>query len=175
MQQVRTMGSMFTGVGGIDLGLEEAFPGARTLWQVENEPHCSGVLNRRWPGATLYGDVRDVELDQLQRVDLLSAGFPCQPASLAGKRKGASDDRWLWPHVHRFLRALRPGLAVLENVPGLLTVDDGRLFGRVLGDLAESGYDARWACVRASDIGAPHRRARLFIICRLVDADDAGR
>lgn len=91
---------------------------------------------------------------------ILTAGFPCQPVSVAGKRLGQEDERWLWPEVARVVRVVRPRVVLLENVPGLLA----RGMGDVLGDLAEAGYDAQWSVLRASDWGAPHKRERVFIV-----------
>ncbi len=93
-------------------------------------------------------------------VDLLSAGFPCQPVSLAGKRRAQEDERWLWPHVARVVCEVRPRIVALENVPGLLV----RGFGDVLGELAALGFDAEWLCLRASEFGAPHIRRRVFVL-----------
>ena len=100
----------------------------------------------------------------LESVDLICGGFPCQPVSHAGKRKGAADERWLWPEFLRIIREVRPRWVLAENVPGLLSMDSGRLFGGILRDLAESGYDAEWNIVSAADVGAPHRRDRVFIV-----------
>jgi len=96
-------------------------------------------------------------------VDVLSAGFPCQPFSVAGRRLAGEDERDGWPDTARLIREVRPSIAWLENVPGLLAADGGRYFGRILGDLAEAGYDAVWRVLGAADVGAPHRRARLWI------------
>jgi DNA (cytosine-5)-methyltransferase 1 len=97
-------------------------------------------------------------------VDVITAGFPCQPFSVAGQRRGSNDERNLWPETIRVIRAVRPRYAFLENVPGLLTWNGGRYFGRIFGDLAESGFDAEWTVLGASDIGAPHYRKRLWIL-----------
>ena len=99
-------------------------------------------------------------------VDLICGGFPCQLVSHAGKRRGDQDERWLWPEFLRIIREVRPRWALVENVPGLLSIDAGRLFGGILRDLAESGYDAEWDIVSAADVGAPHLRYRLFIVGR---------
>jgi DNA (cytosine-5)-methyltransferase 1 len=104
-------------------------------------------------------------------VDLICGGFPCQPVSHAGKRKGTTDDRWLWPEFARVIGELRPRWVVLENVPGIFTANGGRALSEVLGDLASLGFDARWTCVRASDVGAPHRRERFFLVADSQDAD----
>lgn len=153
---VTTIGSLCSGIGGLELGIERAL-GARTVWQAEIDPHASKVLAHRFPGVPNIGDVRD--LTAMTPVDILTAGYPCQPFSTAGRRKGTDDPRHLWPAVHAAIAHLGPRLVVLENVRGHLTLG----FDRVLGDLADIGYDAEWRVVRASDVGCCHQRARLFV------------
>src|SRR6185369_6209630 len=131
-----------SGIGAMALGIQRA--GYRTCCYCEIERYCQQVLVARMRdgslhGAPLWEDIRDFDGRPWAGVDLLSAGWPCQPHSLAGKRKGAADDRNLWPEVIRLIREIRPRACLLENVPGLLTSDGGRMFGRVLGDLAECG------------------------------------
>jgi len=153
-------GSLFTGIGGLDLGLERA--GMEIVWQCESDPFCRKVLARHWPGVPCYPDVWKLDGD-VEPVDLLAGGFPCQPASNAGRRLGVDDERWLWPAFERCLRLLRPRLVLVENVPGLLV----RGMGDLLGDLAALGYDAEWGCVPAAAVGAPHLRWRVFVVARL--------
>lgn len=154
---VTTIGSLCSGIGGLELGIERAL-GARTVWQAEIDPHASKVLAHHWPGVPNIGDVR-VDIAAMTYVDILTAGYPCQPFSTAGRRKGTDDPRHLWPAVHAAIAHLGPSLVVLENVRGHLTLG----FDRVLGDLADIGYDAEWRVVRASDVGCCHQRARLFV------------
>lgn len=154
---VTTIGSLCSGIGGLELGIERAL-GARTVWQAEIDPHASKVLAHHWPGVPNIGDVR-VDIAAMTYVDILTAGYPCQPFSTAGRRKGTDDPRHLWPAVHAAIAHLGPRLVVLENVRGHLTLG----FDRVLGDLADIGYDAEWRVVRASDVGCCHQRARLFV------------
>lgn len=156
------IGSLFSGIGGLELGLESA-TGGRVLWQVERDAFCRSVLAKHWPDATRFDDVCTVGAG-LAPVDLICGGFPCQPASVAGKRKGMADDRWLWPEFARVVRVVGPRFVMLENVAGLLSLDGGRAWGSVLGDLAALGFDAAWDVFRASDVGAPHRRERLFCL-----------
>lgn len=151
-----TLGSLCSGIGGLELGVERGL-GALTVWQAEIDPHASKVLAHRFPGVPNIGDVRD--LTAMTPVDILTAGYPCQPFSTAGRRKGTDDPRHLWPAVHAAIAHLGPRLVVLENVRGHLTLG----FDRVLGDLADIGYDAEWRVVRASDVGCCHQRARLFV------------
>jgi DNA (cytosine-5)-methyltransferase 1 len=152
-----TVGSLFSGIGGWDLGLERA--GMRVLWQCEADSWCRGILARHWPGARCYDDVRAVDRDA-PRVDVLCGGFPCQPVSVAGRGLAQADERWLWPEYARLVGELRPRYVLVENVPGLL----GRGLGDVLGDLAALGYDAEWDCIPAAAVGAPHLRDRVWIV-----------
>lgn len=161
-------GSLCTGIGGLDLAVEGHF-GADLAWYSEVEPAPCTVLEREWPGVPNVGDLTAVDWSTVEPVDVLTAGYPCQPFSHAGKRKGQDDERHLWPHVAEAVRVLRPRWVVLENVAGHLSLG----FGDVLGDLAEAGFDAEWCVLRASDVGAPHQRARLFIVA--ADADDGRR
>jgi DNA (cytosine-5)-methyltransferase 1 len=157
------IGSLFSGVGGLELGLERALD-ARTLWQVEKEPFCREVLARHWPDAARHRDVRAVGAHNLAPVDLVCGGCPCQPFSLAGKRRGDRDERHLWPEFARVVSELRPRYVVFENVPGLFAWDGGSVFRGILGDLAALGYDALWTFVRAADVEAPQQRERLFLL-----------
>ena len=154
-----TYGSLFTGVGGLDLGLDRA--GWECRWQVEIDPYASAVLAKHWPAVRRYGDIRTVNPAELERVDLVCGGFPCQPTSVAGARRGDQDDRWLWPEFARVLGGVRPRWALLENPTGLLSF---REFGDVLGDLAALGFDAEWDAVPAVALGAPHERDRIFVV-----------
>ena len=157
-----TFGSLFSGIGGMDLGLERA--GMQCRWQVEWNEYCLKVLAKHWPGVKRYGDIKDIREGDLATVDLICGGFPCQPFSTAGKRKGTKDDRWLWPEFLRIIRQIKPRWVVVENVRGLLSIDSGKVFGGILRDMAESGYDAEWTCIQAKDVGAPHKRERVFIV-----------
>lgn len=160
-----TFGSLFAGIGGIDLGLERA--GMRCAWQVEIDDYARRVLAKHWPDVPRFCDVRECGAHNLPAVDVLAGGFPCQPHSTAGRRRGANDDRDLWPEYLRLIREIRPRWVMAENVPGLLSTDDGRFFGAVLRGLAESGYDAEWDCIPAGALGAPHWRDRVFIVAHV--------
>lgn len=156
--------SLFSGIGGLDLAAEWA--GFRTVAQVEKDPFCRGVLARHWPDVPKFEDVKDVTADALrgagiaQPPTILSGGFPCQPFSCAGKRRGRTDDRYLWPEMLRLVRELRPAWIVGENVAGLvsLALDD------VLTDLERAGYSCRAFLLPAAGVGAPHMRDRAFIV-----------
>jgi DNA (cytosine-5)-methyltransferase 1 len=159
---VFTFGSLFSGIGGIDLGLDRA--GMVCRWQVEIDPFCRRVLAKHWPDVPKFGDIRELTGGELERVDLIAGGFPCQPHSLAGKRQASADERDLWGEFARIIRRVKPRWVLAENVPGLLSSESGRFFGRVLGDLAEAGYDAEWSCIPAAAVGAPHIRDRVWIL-----------
>ena len=153
------VGSLFAGIGGFDLGLERT-NGFEVVWQVEWDSYCQKVLAKHWPSVPCYGDIHDVGAHNLAPVDVLVGGFPCQPVSVAGNRKGQDDDRWLWPEFGRLICELRPRYVLVENVLGLLV----RGMGDVLGDFSTFGYDAEWGIVSAASVGAPHLRKRIFII-----------
>lgn len=154
--------SLFAGIGGFDLGLERA--GWQCVGQVEIDPFCRRVLAKHWPDVERFEDVRDVTgkivRERCGDIDAIIGGFPCQPTSDAGRRKGADDDRWLWPEYYRLVCELLPRVVVVENPTGLLI----RGFGSVLGDLAARGYDAEWSVFSAAHFGAPHIRERVFIL-----------
>lgn len=152
------IGSLFSGIGGLELGLERAGLGP-VAWQAEREPYCRDVLARHWPAAKRFSDVREVTRESADRVRVLCGGFPCQPVSMSGKRQGKADERWLWPEYARVIAELEPAIVVAENVPGLRTLG----LRDVLGDLAALGFDAEWACSSAFDLGAPHLRRRIYI------------
>ena len=155
-----TFGSLFAGIGGMDLGLERA--GMQCKWQVENDPFCQKVLTKHWPEVPKYGDIREVTGDQLGWVECIAGGFPCQDLSCAGRKAGIDGSRsGLWSHYHRLIREIRPRFILIENVSGLLANEPMR---RVLGDLSVSGYDAEWRVLRASQFGAPHERERVFVV-----------
>jgi DNA (cytosine-5)-methyltransferase 1 len=164
--------SLCSGIGGLDLGLERA--GWRLAAQVELDPFCRAILARHWPEVPRHDDIATFpawwHAQPRPPVDLVAAGFPCQPVSDAGKRQAQADPRWLWPQVARCVRLLRPRLVLLENVPGLLRRDRG--MGEILGTLASLGYDARWDCLAAAEVGAPHLRRRVFILAHLAELAD---
>ncbi|MEU5946294.1 DNA cytosine methyltransferase [Micromonospora sp. NPDC047465] len=165
------LGSLCTGYGGLDLAAEHVLGPLEHTWHAEIDPHAAKVLAHHWPTTPNLGDLTTVDWTTAPAIDVLTAGYPCQPLSLAGRRAGLTDERWIWDDVHRAIRALRPRLVLLENVAGHLSLG----FGRVLGDLAAAGFDAEWGCFRASDVGTPHRRERVFIAAWPADCPpDAG-
>lgn len=167
--------SLCSGIGGLDLGIRLAVPSARTVCFVEWEPYAACVLAERMAEGRL--DACPIYCDDLRRfdaaqwsgcVDIVAAGFPCQPFSVAGKQRGTADERWLWPEVFRVIRESGASGCFLENVPPIVSSGGPR----VLADLASLGWRAEWDMFRASDIGAPHRRERWFCLA-LADTDDA--
>lgn len=156
------IGSLFSGIGGFELGLERAIPGAVTIWQCEQNQFCQQVLKKHWPGAKIYDDVRNIN-ETVEPVDILCGGFPCQDISVAGKQRGIYDSEKssLWWEMHRIISILRPKIICLENVPNILTVGGCD----VIASLAKIGYDCEWTVISASDFGAPHRRCRWFCVC----------
>lgn len=163
------IGSLFSGIGALDLGLERA--GHQILWQAEDDKAASSILARHWPSLANFGDVTQADWNTVERPDAICAGNPCPDFSQAGQRKGmAGEQGQLWFEVTRALRALRPRVVILENVPGIFTspglaLDSGEsALGVVLSDLASLGYVGSYTCLRASDFGACHRRERWFAI-----------
>ena len=153
-----TVGSLFSGIGGIDLGLERA--GHRVLWHSEIDDYACRVLKKHWPEIPNLGDVTTINWSEVPYVDIIAGGYPCQPFSSAGKRQGKKDKRHLWPHFLNAIRTIRPRYAFLENVRGHLSLG----FGDVLADLAGCGYSAEWQIIPASALGAAHRRDRLVVV-----------
>ena len=171
--------SLCSGVGGLDLGVELGLGRLRPLCYVEREVAAARILAQRMedqalPAAPIWSDITTFDGSRFDgMVDLVTAGFPCPDYSVAGKREGRFGKHGqVWDHVIRIICEVGPGLVVLENVPGILVPhaggDEGWVLPAglhfVLGDLAESGFDAEWLCVRASDVGAPHRRERWFCV-----------
>jgi DNA (cytosine-5)-methyltransferase 1 len=165
-----TIGSLCTGYGGLDLAAASVL-GGRVLWHAEYDPEASKVLAARWPDVPNLGDITRIKWSRLQRVHVLAAGFPCQDISLAGHGVGIEGGRsGVWKNVAEAVRVLRPCILFVENVAALRQ----RGLDRVTGDLAGIGYDAEWMCVRASDVGAPHQRKRLFLIAWPTGSEDFG-
>ena len=163
-----TIGSLFSGIGGLELGLERAGLG-RVVWQCEQDSWCRQVLARHWPGVRRYDDVCTMGVgEEVEHVDIICGGFPCTDLSVAGKGAGLDGARsGLFFEVVRLVRLVRPWLVVLENVAALIA----RGMERVVGELVAAGYDVTWSVVSAAAVGAPHRRERVFIVACLPDAD----
>lgn len=164
--------SLFSGIGGIDLAADWA--GIETVAMCEIEPFCQKVLNKHWPEVVKYSDVRTVtkkqlEKDKIEKIDILAGGFPCQPFSSVGQRRGQEDEKYLWNEMLRIVGEVKPKWVLGENVAGLLSIADisgtpGGTFGTIISDLAQVGYRVGWSCYGANEIGAQHKRDRVFII-----------
>ena len=192
MSEKLRIGSLFSGIGGLDLAVEAAF-GATTAWHVEYEAAPSKVLAAHWPGVPNFGDVTKVDWSQVEPVDIIAGGSPCQDLSAAGRRAGMTDGTRsnLWVQMREAIAHVQPTFVVWENVRGAYSaaadsdleicpgcVGDGggqphlRALGRVLGDLADLGFDAQWRGLRAADVGACHGRFRVFVLAWRRDAAD---
>lgn len=155
--------SLFSGIGGLDLAAEYA--GFRTILQVEQNRYALHVLERHWPNVPRIHDVREVDRSSVtEPVTVVSGGFPCQPFSAAGKRRGAEDDRYLWPQLLRIVEELRPAWVVGENVSGLLSIGGGMEIDRMLTELETRDYTPRVLHYPAAGVGAFHKRDRVFIV-----------
>lgn len=173
MNTTLTGGSLFTGVCGLDRAVEAVLGEVSWSWCSDIKPAAVTWLAHRRPGVRNVGDLTLLDVSgpdprDLSPVDVLTFGWPCQSFSAAGRRLGEADPRALWPHVHRIIAALRPAILFGENVSRVASVGELR---RVVRSLAEVGYVGAWRCLRASDVGAPHRRERLFLVAVRVDAD----
>jgi DNA (cytosine-5)-methyltransferase 1 len=177
------IGSLFSGYGGLDIAVAEHY-NAEVAWHCEWDDAPSKILAKHYPNVPNYRDVSQVDFTQVEPIDILTGGFPCQDLSLAGKRAGLKDGTrsGLWSEFARAIETLQPRLVIIENVRGLLSAtahsdlepcawclgDEPnepplRALGAVLGDLADLRYDATWTGIRAADAGAPHNRFRIFI------------
>ena len=189
------IGSLFSGYGGLDRAVMQAFPGSTVAWHCEFDKAPSAILAHHYPNIPNLGDVTKVDWEQVEPVDIITGGSPCQDLSSAGKRAGMTEGTRsnLWVNMREAIAIIKPRLVVWENVQGALSAEaysssdmepgQGflggggghlRALGRVLGDLAEIGYDARWATLRASEVGAPHHRARVFLIAYPADTGCVG-
>jgi len=152
------IGSLFSGGGLGDLGFEMA--GFKLAFQIEINEYCNKILERRWPNVRRFQDIKKVKPEELEKIDVITGGFPCQPFSLAGKRRGKEDDRNLWPEMRRIIRGTKPRWVVAENVPGIV----GIMLDEVLSDLEAEGYETIPIIFPAHALGAPHKRDRLWIV-----------
>jgi len=166
-----THGSLFSGIGGFDLASE--WMGWKNVFHCEYDPFCQKVLKHHFPNSKLYKDVRTFDAtDYLGRVDILTGGFPCQPFSSAGKRKGTEDERHLWPEMLRVIREVSPRYVVGENVRGLLNWSGGMVFEEVCADLENEGYEVTPYLLPACGKNAPHRRDRIWFIANSTKRND---
>ncbi len=163
--------SLFTGIGGLDIAAEKA--GFKTIVQCEFADFPYKVLEKNYPDIERWRDIHDLSAESIFRrtgrkeITVISGGFPCQPHSIAGKRKASNDERDLWPEMRRVISEIKPGWVVGENVRGLLSSENGQFFRGILRDFTILGYDVGWCTYRAADVGAIHPRERIAIIAHL--------
>ena len=168
-----THASLFSGIGGFDLAAEWA--GWTNMFNCEVDPFCRRVLAYHFPNAVQYEDIRTTDFTVWRgRIDILTGGFPCQPFSVAGKRKGTDDDRYLWPEMLRAIREIRPSWVVGENVRGFVNWSAGMVLDTVFADLEALGYEVQPFVLPACAVGAPHRRDRVWIVAHRADAGAEG-
>lgn len=164
-----THGSLFSGIGGFDLAARWA--GWDNLFNCEIDLFCRTVLKYHFPDAEQYGDIKTTDFTVWRdRIDVLSGGFPCQPFSQAGKRKGTEDDRYLWPEMLGVIRSVRPRWVVGENVLGIVNWSKGLVFEQVCSDLEAEGYEVQPFVIPACGVNAPHRRYRTWFVAHRSDA-----
>ncbi len=170
------VGSLFSGIGGLEYGLERSGLATSSEWMIEMDDFCCSILEKNFPNSLVINDkVENINPLDLPKIDILTAGFPCQPVSTAGSRKGVMDERWLWDEVWRFIDVLRPQYFILENVPGLFTANKGKAFERVIKDIAQSrSYRFEWQIISARSVGAAHLRKRFFGVGILADTEHNG-
>ncbi len=164
-----THASLFSGIGGFDLAAEWA--GWTNMFNCEIDPFCRRVLKYHFPNAVQYEDIKTTDFTVWRgRIDVLTGGLPCQPFSVAGKRKGTDDDRYLWPEMLRAIREIRPRWVVGENVRGFVSWSEGMVLDTVFADLEALGYEVQPFVLPACAVGAPHRRDRVWIVAHRSDA-----
>ncbi len=178
------IGSLFSGYGGLDIAVQNVLD-SEVVWHSEIDKDASKILEHHYPQIPNHGDITKIDFSKVEPIDILTGGFPCQDLSIAGKRAGLKEGTrsGLWSHYARAIQQLKPKIIIIENVRGILSAKANnnmehcqgcmgdnteqpqlRALGAVLGDLADIGYDAKWTTLRASTIGAPHRRERVFIV-----------
>ena len=173
---------LFSGLGGFSLGLEKTGH-FKTIAFCDNDKYCKLVLQKHWKEVKIYNDVKEItkkrlEADRVELPEIITGGFPCQPFSVAGKQKGTSDDRYLWPEMFRIIKELKPRWVIGENVKGITNIQDGMVFETVCTDLEGEGYEVRAFNIPAAGVGAPHRRERIWIVAhakRYDKTDEIGR
>ena len=159
---------LFSGIGGFSLGLERTGQ-FKTVAFCEIDKYCKLLLQKHWKGVKIYNDVKEItqegfKADGIPSPDVITGGFPCQPFSVAGKQKGTSDNRHLWPEMFRIIKAFKPRFVIGENVRGIINIQDGVVFEAVCTDLESEGYEVQPFIIPAAGVGAPHRRERVWII-----------
>lgn len=164
-----THASLFSGIGGFDLAAEWA--GWTNVFNCEVDPFCRKVLKYHFPKAAQYEDIRTTDFTVWRdRIDVLTGGFPCQPFSVAGNRKGTGDDRYLWPEMLGAIREIRPRWVVGENVLGIVDWSEGLVFEQVCSDMENEGYEVQPFVLPACGVDAPHRRDRVWFVAHRADS-----
>lgn len=155
--------SLFSGIGGFDLAAE--WMNWQNVFSCEYMPFPKSILKHYFSSSHHYGDIRELDATKYRgTIDVLTGGFPCQPFSAAGRRRGTEDNRFLWPQMLRVIREIEPTWIVAENVRGIVSIDSGLVFERVHTELEENGYEVQTFCIPACAVGAPHRRERMWFI-----------
>lgn len=186
---------LFSGIGGFAYAVDQVWENAEHIF-CDNDKFCQQVLRKHWPNSKIYGDIRTITNTDIwesrpgneskprvaahkefgaESADLLTGGFPCQPFSQAGKRKGTADNRFLWPEMLRVIQLFNPQWVIAENVGGILTIEGGMVFGQVLSDLESSGYEVQPFVIPACAVNAPHRRDRVWFVANRTDKRPSGR
>jgi DNA-cytosine methyltransferase len=170
---------LFSGLGGFSLGLERTGH-FKTIAFCDNDKFSKLILDKHWKGVKVYNDVREItkekfKEDGIEFPDIITGGFPCQPFSVAGKQKGTSDDRHLWPEMFRIIKAFKPRYVIGENVRGIVNIQEGVVFETVCTDLESEGYEVQPFIIPAAGVGAPHRRERVWIIATNTESKRTGQ
>ena len=173
MEKLKVL-DLFSGLGGFSLGLERTGK-YKTVAFCEIDKYCTLLLQKHWKGVKIYNDVKKItkerfKTDGIETPDIITGGFPCQPFSVAGKQKGTSDDRHLWPEMFRIIKTFKPRFVIGENVRGIVNIQDGVVFETVCTDLESQGYEVQPFNIPAAAVGAPHQRKRIWIIATLADS-----
>ena len=158
---------LFSGIGGFALGLQKV--GFETVAFCDIEKYCQHLLKQKWNGVKIYNDVREItkekfKADGIEFPEIITGGFPCQPFSVAGSRKGTDDNRHLWPEMFRIIKEFKPRWVIGENVRGIVSIQDGLVFETVCTDLESEGYEVQTFNIPAVGVGAPHKRERIWIV-----------
>lgn len=164
-----THGSLFSGIGGFDLAAQ--WVGWENIFQVEIDDFCNKVLEKHFPNVQRFRDIKEFDGTKFRgSINIISGGVPCQPASLAGKRKGKTDNRWLWPEALRILDEIKPAFAIFENPTGLLSLENGRSFEWICREVENIGYQVTTINLPACFVGAWHQRQRIFIVANIKES-----
>jgi DNA (cytosine-5)-methyltransferase 1 len=153
---------LFSGIGGFSYGLEQT-QGFETIAFCEKDAFCQKVLKKHWNNIPIYDDIKNLDARKI-KADIVTFGIPCQPFSVAGKRKGSSDERWLWTETLRVVAETKCRWCILENVDGIINIEEGQVLQQVLKDLEEKNFESRCFVLPTSGFGAPHQRKRIFVI-----------